>query len=193
MNATLFGNRVFADDQVKLIMLGRTLIQYEWCPCEIRPRDKHAQREDVNRGRRPSTGHGAQGPWEHRKPRSTGAVGAPEAVKLRSHGSTRSHRAQEPQGTRSHRAREPWEHWKLRSSGATGAPEATEPGSHGAPEAMEPGAMGAPEAMEPGAMGAPEAMEHGSHESTRSHGAWEPWEHWAGNLVQSLLCSLRRN
>ena len=32
---------------IKLLLLGRTLIQYEWCPLEIRPGDKHAQREDA--------------------------------------------------------------------------------------------------------------------------------------------------
>ena len=29
---TLFGNRLFAEDQVKLRSVGWTIIQYDWCP-----------------------------------------------------------------------------------------------------------------------------------------------------------------
>ena len=32
MNVALFGNRVFADDQIKMRLLGWALIQYDWCP-----------------------------------------------------------------------------------------------------------------------------------------------------------------
>ena len=65
---------------IKLLLLGRTLIQYEWCPLEIRPGDKHAQREDAtntveateHRVHGSTRSLAAREPWEHWKPRSTG-------------------------------------------------------------------------------------------------------------------------
>lgn len=43
-DVTLFGTRVFADDQVKVELLGWALIQYDWCPYQKRnfgQRDRH--------------------------------------------------------------------------------------------------------------------------------------------------------
>jgi hypothetical protein len=46
---TLFGNRVFADDQVKLRSLVLATIQFDWCSYKKEKfghRDRHLQRED---------------------------------------------------------------------------------------------------------------------------------------------------
>jgi hypothetical protein len=45
---TLFGNRVSADDQVKMRSLGWALIQYDWYPYEegkFGHRDRHIQKQ----------------------------------------------------------------------------------------------------------------------------------------------------
>lgn len=49
MNVTLFGNSVFADDQVKMKSLGGVLIQYAWCPYQkgkFGPRRRYTKKED---------------------------------------------------------------------------------------------------------------------------------------------------
>ena len=46
---TLFGNRVFADDQIKMRSLGRSIIQYDWCPYKMWKfgcTDRYVQKED---------------------------------------------------------------------------------------------------------------------------------------------------